>query len=84
MKIETALKDCPKELLIGMLASIYEALWDPEVPWKENEWSPDTLDAIAQVFDVNDLHPYNLEEYRDEQIIQIPGRGISSLFRRGS
>ena len=66
MKIETALKDMKREELEGMLISIHEALWDPAVYYKHVEWTPDTLDAIAEVFQMEELHPYNLEEYQDE------------------
>ena len=66
MTIQKALSDMKREELVGMLLSIQEALWDPEVYYKHVEWTPETLDQIAEVFQMEGLHPYNLEEYQDE------------------
>jgi DNA-directed RNA polymerase subunit F len=66
MTIQKALSDMKREELVGMLLSIHEALWDPEVYYKHVEWTPETLDQIAEVFQMEGLHPYNLEEYQDE------------------
>ncbi len=37
----------------AMLARIHEILWTPRDP--DAEWSPDTLDALADVFDCAQL-----------------------------
>ena len=66
MNLKTALSDMSREEIEGMLISIHEALWDPELHYTKVSWTPDVIDVIAEVFVAEDLHPYNLEEYQDE------------------
>lgn len=69
MTIKKAISDMSRDELEGMLISIHEALWDPEINWEDGSWDPDTIEAAADVFILSDLHPYYLKEYSDERSI---------------
>ena len=43
-----------------ILATIHAILWDPP----DQEWSPDTLDEIAQVLVSNGIGPRSLDQRR--------------------